>query len=68
MLVMNFLCWFTDEWRMSFELFRISIKATHQEALGFYTFYCFNISKHIGISILFFITTVSRFELFLLDF
>ena len=36
---------------------RISIKATHQEALDFYMFHCFNISKHI-ISVLFFITSV----------
>ena len=37
---------------------RISIKATHQEALDFYMFHCFNISKHIIISVLFFITSV----------
>ena len=47
---MNFLCGFTavnGEW---FEIFRISIKATHQEALGFYMFHCFNISKYISMN------------------
>ena len=39
------------------------IKATHQEALGFYMFHCFNISNHmiIGISVLFFIISISCF-------
>ena len=39
----------------------MSIKATHKKALGFYMFHCFNISKHISISVLFFITSVSCF-------
>ena len=30
-----------------FEIFLKSIKATHQEALDFYMFHCFNISKYI---------------------
>ena len=45
-----------EEW---FELFWISIKAAHQEALGFYIFHCFNIPKHISISGLFFLISVS---------
>ena len=32
-----------------------------KEALGFYMFHCFNISKHIRISVLFFIISVSYF-------
>ena len=40
------------------------MKATHQEALGFYIFHCFNISKHISISVLFFIISVSCFVVF----
>ena len=39
-----------------FEIFRISIKA-----FNFYMFHCFNISKHISISILFFIISVLCF-------
>ena len=39
----------------------MSIKATHQEALGFCMFHCFNISKHISISVLFFLISVSCF-------
>ena len=46
----------------------MSIKATHQEALGFYMFHCYNIYKHISISALFFIISISCFEFFLLDF
>ena len=38
--------------------FSISINATHVEALGFH---CFNIFKHISISVLFFIISVSCF-------
>ena len=34
-------------------------KATHQETLGFYIFHCFNISKHISISVPFFIISFS---------
>ena len=45
----------------------MSIKATHQEAVGFYMFHCFNIFKHISISVLFFLTSVSCL-CFLLDF
>ena len=41
------------EW---FEIFWISIKAIHQEALCFYLYH--NISKHISISVLFFIISV----------
>ena len=37
------------------------MKATHQEALGFYMFHCFNISEHINVSVLFFIISVSCF-------
>ena len=59
LLVMKFLCWFIDG--ELFEIFRISIKATHQEALDFYMFHCFNISKHISISVLFLIISVSCF-------
>ena len=59
LLVMNFLYWFIDGGL--FEIFRISIKATHQETLDFYTFHCSNISKHISISVLFFIISVSCF-------
>ena len=41
------------------------IKTTHQEALVFYMFHCFNISKHISISVLFlFIISVSCFVFF----
>ena len=61
--VMNFLCWFIDEWRIICDIL-ISIKAAHQETLGFYMFHCLNLSKHISISILFFIISVSCFVLF----
>ena len=44
-----------------FEMFQIFTKATHQEALDLYMFHCFNISKHISISVLFFIISVSCF-------
>ena len=39
----------------------IYIKAIHQEALGFYMFHCFNISKHISVSVLFFAIPFSCF-------
>ena len=39
----------------------MSIKATHQEAVGFYMFHCFNISKHISFSVLFFTIFISCF-------
>ena len=44
----------------------ISIKAIQQEALGFHMFYRFNISRHIGISVLFLIISVSCFVGFFL--
>ena len=50
--------------RELFEIFRISIKATHQEGLHFNMFHCFNISKQISISVLFFIISVSCFVVF----
>ena len=49
---------------MNGELFEICPeykKATHQEALRFYMFHCFNISKHISIPVLFFTISVSCF-------
>ena len=54
---MNFLWWFGE----LFEIFRTSIKATHQEAFDLCMFHCFNISKHISISVLFFIISVLCF-------
>ena len=60
---MNFLCWFIDEWRMISDIWNIH-KATNQEALVFYMFRCFNISKHISISVLFCIISVSCFVFF----
>ena len=56
---MNFFCWFING--ELFEIFRMSIKATHKEVLDFYMFDCFNISEHISISVLFFIISVSCF-------
>ena len=50
--------WMNGEW---FEISWISIKATHPDASGFYMFHCFNISKHISVSVLFFTISISSF-------
>ena len=54
---MNFLCLFIDEWRMIRDIFNIH-KSHSPRSLGLLYVSLFNISKHISISVLFFITSV----------
>ena len=59
---MNFLCWLIDEWRMIRDI--LNIRKSHpSRSFGplYYMFHCFNISRHISISVQFFIISVSSF-------
>ena len=63
---MNFLCWFIDEWRNDLDILNTH-KSHPPRSFGLFMFHCCNISKHISISVLFYIISVSCFVFFLLD-
>ena len=57
---MNFLCWFIDEWRIIWDILNIH-KSHPPRSFGLLYISLFYISKHISISVLFFIISVSCF-------
>ena len=48
LLVINFLCWFIDEWRKIRDILN-SIKANHEETSGFYMLHCLIILQILAV-------------------
>ena len=61
---MNFWCWFIVEWRMTWDTLNLIHKSHPPRSFDFHMFHCSNISKHISVSMLFFIISISCFVFF----